>query len=47
MRSHENYSDIVNYRDDGDAKWHRRLDAIIGAMNRNNIQCGDLYSKDQ
>ena len=33
MRSHEKYLDILNYRDDGDTKWRRRADAIIGAMN--------------
>ena len=45
LRKHKNYSEIVNYRDDGDAKWHKRLDSIIDAMNKNNIRCGDLYNK--
>jgi len=45
-RRHENYSDIVHYRDDGDAKWHKRMDSIIDVMTKTNIQCGDLYRQE-
>ena len=47
MRSHEKYSDILNYRDDGDAKWRKRADAIIGAMNRNNLTWTDIQNEDK
>ena len=47
LRKHANYSDIVNYRDDGDDKWHNRMTSILNTMKRNSISCLDLYNKDQ
>ena len=47
LRRHKNYSNIVHYRDDGDAKWHKRLDSIIDVMTKTNIQCEDLYRQEE
>ena len=37
--------DILNYRDDGDTKWRRRADIIVGAMNRNGLTWTDIYGE--
>ena len=47
MGNHEKYSDILNYRDDGDEKWRKRANAIIGAMNRNNLTWTDIQDENQ
>merc|ERR1712020_400322 len=44
LRKHENYEKIINYRDDGDDKWHNRMISILHAMTMNSIECGDLYN---
>ena len=42
MRKHKDYDKIINYCDDGDGKWHKRMESVISAMNLNSIECGDL-----
>ena len=44
MRKHKDYDKIINYCDDGDGKWHKRMESVISAMNLNSIECGDLYN---
>ena len=45
MRKHKDYDEIINYRDDGDTTWHEKMKSIIEVMNKNNIECSDLYNK--
>ena len=29
MRKHKNYDKIINYRDNGDDKWHKRISSVL------------------
>ena len=42
LRRHKNYSDIINYRYNGDAEWHNRLDSIIDVKQTFNM---GIYTK--
>ena len=44
MRQHKDYDKIINYRDDGDDKWHKRVMSVLNAMSLNSIECEDLYN---
>jgi len=42
MSSHKNYLNILNHRDDGDLKWRRRADIIVGTKNRCGLTWEDI-----
>ena len=43
LRQHPDYEKIINYRDDGDSKWHKKVSSILNKMTLSGIGCGDLY----
>ena len=47
MRQHPDYDKIINYRDDGDNKWHMRVSSVLNKMTLSGIECGDLYNSRQ
>ena len=47
LRQHPDYDKIINYRDDGDSKWHKRVSSVLNKMTLSGIECGDLYNAKQ
>ena len=47
LRQHPDYEKIINYRDDGDSKWHKKVSSILNKMTLSGIACGDLYNDKQ
>ena len=47
LRQHPDYERIINYRDDGDSKWHKKVSSILKKMTLSGIGCADLYNDKQ
>ena len=47
LRQHPDYEKIINYRDDGDSKWHKKVSSILNKMTLSGIGCADLYNDKQ
>ena len=47
LRQHPDYERIINYRDDGDSKWHKKVSSILNKMTLSGIGCADLYNDKQ
>merc|ERR1712020_45904 len=45
LRQHPDYERIINYRDDGDSKWHKKVSSILNKMTLSGIGCADLYNE--